>query len=150
ARKTERGKIILFQNLVHEFAVPALAVRHRKAEPVCGVVARKPFGFGLLVPEGRVEAATAAEARIEVAKVDAHERVVHARVRIATRRDASDARFFEHLRRDAADEKIYGLRSDRCVLTYAEHADAQGACPSGQLQASIERERPAVVVETDA
>ena len=150
ARETERRKIVLFERLVADLAVPALAVRHREAEPVARIVARQPFGVGLLVPRCCLDAAVVAQARVEVAEVHARERVVDAGIGIAARHDDADARLLEYVHGHAADEEIDGVGAGGRVLTHAEDADAQGARAAGELRPGIERQRLAVVVEPDA
>ena len=69
---------------------------------------------------------------------------------IAARYDEPDARFLEHVGRDPADEEIHGLRTGRGILAHADHADVERARAPGHLDAGIERERLAVLVEADA
>ena len=86
-RESERREIVLLDRLEAGFALPAFAVRHPEAHAVGRIVAVKSFGVGLLVPRGSLDHAILAEARVEIAEIDAGERVVDIGIGIAARDD---------------------------------------------------------------
>ena len=119
--------------------------------PYAGIVVVEPFGVGLLVPGGRLDHAVLAEARVEIAEIDAGERSCRRSasglplVTMAPMLDSSST-----FGRDPADEEIHRLRPGRGILAHAQHADVERSRATGQLDAGVERERLALVVEADA
>ena len=87
--------------------------------------------------------ASVAEARIEVAEIEARERVVRT-IGAAARDDRSHGGFREHVREHPADKEVGAAVPVAGILPDAEHAEIPGAGATGELDARIERQRPAL------
>ncbi len=116
-----RGKVLF--DLFHADATPpAETIWSAQLQTVGRLVVVDAFGVGLLIPGLGLELSTPREARVVVDEVDADERVVEVRARIAVRNDEPQGRLREHVRSDTSDENVGSIDVFELAL-----ANRQGA-----------------------
>ncbi len=110
----------------------------------------EPFGRALLSPRFGFERAAIRQTGVLVAEVDARDRVVDIRERIAVRDDEADGRLGQHVGRDASYEQVRGLHALELVLPDCERTHRPTADAAAELAAAFETRRLSRGAQADA